>query len=83
MVAAHAREPIGVLHHHHSNEDQLIWPKLRARRGLDTGLAATRKSNKSCRAFLAHIPPPIRLAYRLVGRRKQQREIAQLRGQIV
>ncbi|MEV2226522.1 hemerythrin domain-containing protein [Nocardia vinacea] len=28
-VSAHAREMLAALHHHHSNEDELVWPKLR------------------------------------------------------
>lgn len=34
------------------------------------------------RAFLDHIPPPIRPAYRVTGRRKHAREIAVVRGRL-
>lgn len=37
-VAAHAAEIFGALHHHHSGEDELLWPKLRARAELDDDL---------------------------------------------
>ncbi|MFI9507401.1 hemerythrin domain-containing protein [Nocardia sp. NPDC052566] len=29
-VAAHAREMLAALHHHHTSEDELVWPRLRA-----------------------------------------------------
>jgi hemerythrin-like domain-containing protein len=37
-LAAHAREMIGVLHHHHTAEDELIWPELERRAGIDDAL---------------------------------------------
>ena len=37
-LAAHAREMIDVLHHHHVAEDELIWPELRRRAGIDDAL---------------------------------------------
>jgi hemerythrin-like domain-containing protein len=37
-LAAHAREMIGVLHHHHTAEDELIWPELQRRAGIDDAL---------------------------------------------
>ncbi|MDQ6875722.1 MAG: hemerythrin domain-containing protein [Actinomycetota bacterium] len=174
VIAAHAGEQLDVLHHHHTNEDELLWPKLRERPQLDAeltdrmqaqheqvagivgsvggllrswsadgnrrdrerlaaemqrlhaalsrhldeeeervlpivaetltrqewahlakrGMAKIRPSRRLVflgyiledatpderRAFLNHIPPPIRLAYRVIGRRKQAREIAVLRG---
>jgi hemerythrin-like domain-containing protein len=177
VIAAHAREQIDVLHHHHSNEDELIWPKLRERRALDSeltdrmqaqhehvagilasvegplrgwstdgnpsdrealaealqqlctaliehldeeeqqvlpvvaqtltrrewaelakrGMAAIRPFRRLVvlgyileeatpderRAFLEHVPPPIRLAYRLVGRGAHRREIARLRDPLI
>lgn len=30
-VATHAVEYVGALHHHHAGEDDLLWPRLRAR----------------------------------------------------
>ena len=30
-VRAHAEELMGFLHHHHSGEDELVWPRLRER----------------------------------------------------
>ncbi|WP_433715306.1 hemerythrin domain-containing protein [Nocardia sp. CA-084685] len=29
-VSAHAREMLAALHHHHCDEDELVWPKLRS-----------------------------------------------------
>lgn len=37
-VAAHAREMLGALHHHHENEDELLWPRLLRRTPVDAGL---------------------------------------------
>ena len=31
MVAAHAAEIVGALHHHHQGEDDLLWPRLHER----------------------------------------------------
>ncbi|MEV5833360.1 hemerythrin domain-containing protein [Nocardia sp. NPDC052112] len=36
-VSAHAREMLAALHHHHRNEDELVWPKLRSAE-LDSSL---------------------------------------------
>jgi hemerythrin-like domain-containing protein len=38
VVAAHAREMLDFLHHHHSGEDELLWPVLRPRVSLEAGL---------------------------------------------
>lgn len=38
LVAAHAREMLDFLHHHHSGEDELLWPVLRPRVSLDAEL---------------------------------------------
>lgn len=170
-VRAHAEELLGLLHHHHTGEDELVWPRLRARVALERGLvdrmeaqhdevsalvadvvtglaawggdpdrgralagvllqlhealvahldeeersvlplvartftqaewdelgqrgfAAVPKSRRLVTlahiledaddderaAFLAHLPTPARLAYRLVGRRQHARETAALR----
>lgn len=37
-VGAHAQELLGFLHHHHSGEDDLVWPRLRARVALQQEL---------------------------------------------
>lgn len=37
-VSAHAREVLDTLHHHHTGEDEVLWPRLRARAELDAGL---------------------------------------------
>ncbi|MCW2665989.1 MAG: hemerythrin cation binding domain protein [Frankiales bacterium] len=37
-VTAHGIEMIETLHHHHSGEDALIWPRLRERADLHAGL---------------------------------------------
>ena len=38
LVQAHAEEILGFLHHHHSGEDELVWPKLRERVQLESEL---------------------------------------------
>jgi hemerythrin-like domain-containing protein len=38
LIAAHAREWLGLLHHHHAGEDELLWPRLRDHRDIDTEL---------------------------------------------
>jgi hemerythrin-like domain-containing protein len=38
LVAAHAEEMIGALHHHHTGEDELLWPKLAERADLEGGV---------------------------------------------
>jgi hemerythrin-like domain-containing protein len=38
QVAAHAAEMLGFLHHHHCGEDDLVWPRLRARVALEQEL---------------------------------------------
>jgi hemerythrin-like domain-containing protein len=38
-VFRHATEMIDALHHHHQNEDELLWPRLLQRAPLDAGLA--------------------------------------------
>src|SRR3954470_5878126 len=35
LVAAHAAELFSGLHHHHTAEDELLWPRLRERAPLD------------------------------------------------
>jgi hemerythrin-like domain-containing protein len=35
VVVAHAREMTAMLHHHHTAEDELVWPRLRDRAQLD------------------------------------------------
>jgi hemerythrin-like domain-containing protein len=37
-VVAHAREVLDTLHHHHTGEDELLWPRLRERAELDDDL---------------------------------------------
>jgi hemerythrin-like domain-containing protein len=37
-VSRHAREMLDALHHHHQNEDELLWPRLLRRTPVDTGL---------------------------------------------
>ncbi len=37
-VAAHAREMLDALHHHHENEDELLWPRLLQRTPVDAEL---------------------------------------------
>lgn len=39
-VAAHLREYVEGLHHHHALEDELVWPLLRARAAQDDSLVA-------------------------------------------
>jgi len=39
-IAGHARELIAALHHHHSGEDELLWPLLTARATLDGELVS-------------------------------------------
>lgn len=39
-VARHAREMLDALHHHHENEDELLWPRLLERAPPDAGLVA-------------------------------------------
>jgi hypothetical protein len=34
-VSAHAAEVYGALHHHHTGEDELLWPRLHARAEMD------------------------------------------------
>jgi len=38
VVVAHAREMTAMLHHHHTAEDVLVWPRLRDRAALDPWL---------------------------------------------
>jgi hemerythrin-like domain-containing protein len=35
VVVAHAQEMTSMLHHHHTAEDELVWPRLRDRARLD------------------------------------------------
>ena len=37
-IARHAREMADALHHHHQNEDELLWPRLLQRTPVDTSL---------------------------------------------
>jgi hemerythrin-like domain-containing protein len=37
-VFRHATEIIDALHHHHQNEDELLWPRLQQRAPVDAGL---------------------------------------------
>ncbi len=37
-VAQHAREMVTELHHHHTGEDELLWPKLQERASLESEL---------------------------------------------
>lgn len=39
-VARHAREMTGALHHHHTSEDELLWPRLLQRTPVEAGLVA-------------------------------------------
>jgi hemerythrin-like domain-containing protein len=39
-IGEHARELLTSLHHHHSSEDELLWPKLTARVELEKPLVA-------------------------------------------
>jgi hemerythrin-like domain-containing protein len=43
-VAAHAREVFDTLHHHHTGEDELLWPRLRERAELDAELIGRMES---------------------------------------
>src|SRR5579859_6769243 len=38
QVSRHAREMLDALHHHHQNEDELLWPRLLQRTPSGTGL---------------------------------------------
>ena len=38
VVTTHAREMTAMLHHHHTSEDELVWPRLRTRATLDPQL---------------------------------------------
>lgn len=38
VVETHAREMTAMLHHHHTAEDELVWPRLRDRAALDPWL---------------------------------------------
>lgn len=44
VVAAHAREMTEMLHHHHTAEDDLVWPRLRDRATLDPSLVERMES---------------------------------------
>jgi len=38
VICTHAREMITMLHHHHTGEDELLWPRLRERVEIDADL---------------------------------------------
>jgi iron-sulfur cluster repair protein YtfE (RIC family) len=38
-VSRHATEMIDALHHHHQNEDELLWPRLQQRAPLNAVMA--------------------------------------------
>ncbi len=38
VICTHAREMTAMLHHHHTAEDELVWPRLRERAELDAWL---------------------------------------------
>ena len=38
VICTHAREMTAMLHHHHTGEDELVWPRLRERAALDASL---------------------------------------------
>jgi hemerythrin-like domain-containing protein len=38
VICDHAREMTAMLHHHHTGEDELVWPRLRERAQLDGSL---------------------------------------------
>jgi hemerythrin-like domain-containing protein len=40
VVAAHAAEIVGALHHHHQGEDDLLWPRLHERAAFSDELVA-------------------------------------------
>lgn len=41
LVGRHADELVTALHHHHTGEDQLLWPRLRERTAVNVELVAT------------------------------------------
>jgi hypothetical protein len=41
LVADRLDELVAALHEHHTTEDEMVWPKLRSRTHVDTGLVAT------------------------------------------
>jgi hemerythrin-like domain-containing protein len=60
-VAAHAAELLGFLHHHHSGEDELVWPKLRERAALQAELVVRMQAQHEavaghCAALEAELP---------------------------
>ncbi len=44
QISRHAREMIDALHHHHQNEDELLWPRLLQRTPVDTTLVQRMKA---------------------------------------
>ena len=51
-VAAHAREVLDMLHHHHVGEDELLWPRLSARTRFHADLLARMDSQHQGLAVL-------------------------------
>src|ERR1700730_9220378 len=49
-VARHAREMTDALHHHHRNEDELLWPRLLQRAPVDADLVARMETQHSALA---------------------------------
>jgi hypothetical protein len=63
LIAEHAREMIDVLRHHHEVEDELLWPRLRARSDLDREVIFEGADESERVRFLQHVPVPARVGF--------------------
>ncbi|MER5428428.1 hemerythrin domain-containing protein [Streptomyces sp. NPDC002588] len=72
QVAAHLREYVGGLHHHHALEDELVWPLLHARAARDDELVSRmeeqhRRIDRTLEAVEEWTPAWERAADRIAG----------------
>lgn len=77
---------------HHTTEDDLIWPKLLDRAGLDAPLveqmeeqhqqvdASVAEVRAAMPAWRSDPTPPVKVLWHLIGKRKYRKYITSVRG---
>ena len=65
LVADWVGERADFLHHHHTNEDELVWPRLRERAPLDDALVAVMERQHGVVARLLELLPALVERWRL------------------
>jgi hemerythrin-like domain-containing protein len=76
IVAAHARDLLDALKHHHEGEDALVWPKLHARTEVPQALVYLMESQHAAVAELAQLTGSILDRWAGTGSEASREELA-------